>query len=154
MRTNITITIVAATILTEVGRLTNYAAIKQEKQEGDFERVATSGSDADMLQQFWKTACDTVVDKFKNYLFGLTATATQYQIIVTPTSRFNTELTDSMKENIQKFVILSVTSKWYAMTNKDDAAAYDAKATEELTEAMRKWYHKRRPIRTTPSQTT
>ena len=148
---SITITITSADILKEVGRLTHFAGIKSEKETGDFERISATDSDNDMLIQFWTSACETLTDKFKNNIKSVTSNSTQYVIVVTPSAAFDTSLQSSMIENMKKFVILHMASRWFMLSKKDDAEEYEKNADKQLAEAMKKWYHKVKPKRTRPN---
>ena len=148
---SISIIITASGVFTEVGRLTHFAGIKQEKKEGDFERISATESDKDMLLQFWNSACETLTGKFKNNIEAVTLNDTQYSITVKPSAAYDTNLTNSMKENMQKYIILHMASRWFMLTNKDDAEGYGRDAEDQLDEAMRKWYYKVKPKRTSPN---
>ncbi len=151
MSDTITITIQSSSVLEEIGRLTNYAGIKLEKDEGDFERIAASGNDGDMLKQFWQTACDTLTEAFKERMNSVTANGILYTVTLTPSKAFDNTLVASMTENMKSYVINYMTSRWFMLTNKEDAEAYGKEAEQQINEALRKWYYKVKPTRTRPT---
>ena len=52
-----------------------------------------------------------------------------------------------MEREAASYMVLSIVSKWYAFTNKDEAGDYAAGAASMLEGVRRKACHKRKPRR-------
>jgi len=144
--TDITITINKETVLNDVGRLTNYAGDRFVGDDGAFDRISTTGSEADMLGQFWQSACDGVTEAMKRFIKSLTTT-TNYVAVLEVSSSYDTNLTDSITTNIQNCITYHIVSQWYKLTNKSESESYAREAAAQLNEAMSKVFFKKKPTR-------
>ena len=143
---NVTITITKATVLDEVGRLTNYAGSKMEGDDSTFQRVSTTNSDAQMLGQFWQSACDGATEALKRFIQSLTTT-TNYVVVLDVSSSYDTSLTGSITTNLQNYMTLHIVSRWYRLANMKEADSYALQAAAQLDEAMSKIFYKKKPTR-------
>lgn len=144
--TDITITISKEAVLNDVGRLTNYSGDRFVGDEGAFDRISTTGSDADMLGQFWQSACDGVTEAMKRFIKSLTTT-TDYVVVLEVSSSYDTNLTGSITTNVQNCITNHIVSQWYKLTNKADSETYLREAVSQLNEAMSKLFFKKKPTR-------
>lgn len=142
----ITITITKATVLDDVGRLTHYEGNKSDGNGEAFERISTKETDADMLEQFWKAACESVTEAVKRFITSLTTT-TNYVATLEVSSSYDTTLTASIQTNLQNCVTFNIVSQWYKLTNKSEAEDYALQAAAQLNEAMSKIFYKKKPSR-------
>lgn len=145
--TDIVILILKDTVFAEVGRLTNYAGSKMDGDEGAFQRVSTTGSDKDMLGQFWQQACDGVTEALKRFIKAGNQLTDGYEVTLELSSSFDTSLSDSLQANLQSYITLYIVSRWYKLTNKGDAESYATEAAVQLDEAMSKVFYKKKPTR-------
>lgn len=60
---------------------------------------------------------------------------------------FDAVLRGPMEKEAASYMVLSIVSKWYAFTNKDEAGDYAAGAASMLEGVRRKACHKRKPRR-------
>lgn len=142
----ITITITKATVFDDVGRLTHYEGNKSEGSEEAFERISTKETDADILEQFWCAACDSITEATKRFITSLTTT-TNYVATLEVSSSYDTTLTASIQTNLQNCVVFNIVSQWYKLTNKSEASDYALQAVAQLNEAMSKIFYKKKPSR-------
>lgn len=152
------IDIVKSSVFSEVGRLTNYGGSKKDGDERAFERIATTGSDDNMLEQFWRAACDGVTEAMKRFIIeikteksktveGETVTTAGWYATLEVSKSYDETLTDSINTNVFNYIVLSIVSRWYKMTNGDEAADYAAEAVGQLDEALSKLFYKKKPTR-------
>lgn len=145
--TDVNISILKATVLDEVGRLTNYAGSKMDGDEGAYERVSTTGSDKDMLGQFWQSGCDGVTEALKRFIKTPSTATDRYAVTLELSGSYDTSLTASLQANLQSYLTLYIVSRWYKLTNKGDAESYATEAAVQLDEAMSKVFYKKKPTR-------
>ena len=145
--TQVNISITKATVLNEVGRLTNYAGSRMGGDESEYERISTTNSDQDMLSQFWQSACDSVTESLKRFIVTPNHSSTSYAVTLELSSSYDTSLTDSLTTNLQTFMTLHIVSRWYKLTNVKEAESYALEAAAQLDEAMSKVFYKKKPTR-------
>lgn len=143
----VTINITKETVLDSVGRLTNYTGSKKTDDSSAYDRIRTTDSDADMLMQFWEPACDGVTEALKRFITSLTVSNSAYNVTLDLSTSYDTALTSSITTNLTNCIALSIVSRWYRMTNKEDWDAYSKDALGQLDEAMSKIFYKKKPTR-------
>lgn len=164
----VTYTIDKGKVLTEVRRLTAYAA-QRKGEEGAFERMAATESDEGLLEQFWKSACAAATEQLKEYARMIDAgedesgdgiatyrtdgiaTYQAYEAVMEMPSLYDKKLNESIEGSLQGFFVNIIASKWFAWTDASGKAAETA-AAEALVcmqDVERKIYHRKRPGRFT-----
>lgn len=144
--TSITITINRGTVFNDVGRLTHYEGDRFINDENAFDRIPTTGSDEEMLGQFWQSACDGVTEAMKRFITSLTTTP-NFVATLEVSSSYDENLTSSINTNIQNCMTYHIVSQWYKLTNKEESNSYALEAAAQLNEAMSKIFYKKKPTR-------
>lgn len=136
-------------VFDEVGRMTNYAGAKKDEDKGAFVRIATTGSDEQMLEPFWQAACSAATEKFKPFLTSLGA-GEDYHPHLELSGSYDVNLTDSINESLKNFFVCLMVSKWYDITNPAEAEKYGVSAAEYMDDVVSKIYYKKKPTRVVP----
>lgn len=143
-------TINKADVFREVGRLTAYAGAKKQGDEGTYERVSTTDSDSDMLEQFWDAACSAATSnlmEFAEMIDKDPGKSADYEVVMDMSSLYDTNLNESIEDGLKNFFINLIVSKWFKMTNPDDEAKYAAEALGYMADVEAKIYHRKRAVR-------
>ena len=145
----VNINISKQSVFSDVGRLTHYTGDKKDGDANAFERISTTPTDESMLSQFWQEACEGVTEQLKPFVVAIDTT-NGYMVSLSLSSSYDTGLTDSVIENIRSCLTLYIVSRWYILSNREDSERYSLDAANQLSEAMRKIYYKKKPSRRTP----
>lgn len=145
----VNINISKQSVFSDVGRLTHYTGGKKDGDANAFERISTTSTDESMLSQFWQEACEGVTEQLKPFVVAIDTT-NGYMVSLSLSSSYDTGLTDSVIENIRSCLTLYIVSRWYILSNREDSERYSLDAANQLSEAMRKIYYKKKPSRRTP----
>ncbi len=146
--TNITLTVTKSKVYEEVAKITSYTGVKKVGDNGAYDRILTTDEDKDLLERFWSEAKNTVCNNLKKALSeDEESSSGEYAISLNLSSSFDTQLTDSMQSSLFSFFAISITAKWFAFTNKDEAANYAAEASVYMDDIMRKVFYKKKPVR-------
>lgn len=147
----VTYTIDKNTVLEEVKRLTSYGGSRKKGEEGSYERMSATDSDAAQLEQFWKAACSAATEKLMHYArdieSGVEGDNPCYKVVMEMPSLYDTNLNATIEDSLQNFFVNMIASKWYKITSPDDEAKYAADALGFMVDVERKIYHRKRPSR-------
>lgn len=146
--TEVTFNIDKESVYTEVAQTTSYTGAKME-ETGAYERIFTTDADRSMLERFWNESKSTVANSLKRALVREHENDGTYTIEVALSSAFNPALTESMQQSMFSFFVMNITAKWYAFTNKEEAAGYATAAAAHIEDILRKAFFKTRPTRPT-----
>lgn len=145
---DVTLTIGKEQVYEEVAQTTSYAGAKMADEHA-YDRIFTTDEDNSMLERFWNESKNTLVDVLKEYLLAESEEDGVYTIhLEMPDSYINT-LTDSVQRNIFSFFVMSIVSKWFVFTNKEDVATYLSQSTASLNNIRKAVYMRGRPERPT-----
>jgi hypothetical protein len=131
----------------EVMQTTTYAGSKMTSDADAYERIPTVDEDSSQLDRYWSEAKDGACEMFKHELAFESETDGVWELELSLSESFDEALRASMERELHTYFVLSVTAKWYALTNKPEAADSIAQAMNCLESIHRKALYKRRPVR-------
>ena len=143
------------TVLKEVGRSTAYfSSRKKEKEdEGAYEKMSTTDSDKDLLEQYWKAACSAATEQLVHFARSIEnnveGDTPYYEVVMEMASQYDTNLNKSVEDSLQNFFINLITSKWMNVVSTEDAQVFAADAIGYMKDVENKMYFRKRPERTT-----
>jgi hypothetical protein len=154
---DVTITISKSLVWHEVAKATNYTGAKMVTQEdsGAYDRISTIDEDREMMERFWVEACSLVTSQLKEWVktvedqpihHGVDVTS-DYEVTLSVADAWPTALLDSVQSSLLSFVVATILSKWYRLTNKGEVEAYSNEAAAHLVDAQIKLYQRVRPTR-------
>lgn len=156
---NITLTINKANVYDEVAKTTSYAGAKlMYDDESAYNRIFTTDEDRLLLERFWVETCNATTEQLKPFITSVSNQpishgvdlSRNYTVDLELSSAFDTNLTGSIETTLHSFFVLSITSKWYAFTNKPETESYINEAANTIESIMRKIYFRKKPQRITP----
>lgn len=131
----------------EVAQTTSYTGAKMDGDEGAYERIFTTDSDRSQLERFWNESRGALCQTLKNFLESETEVDGSYELTLSLSSSYDTALNETLQKDVMSFFVLSITAKWFVITNKQEATGYAASSAQMLESVLRKVYHKKRPRR-------
>lgn len=148
----VTYTVDKSKVLKEVGRLTAYVASRKKEDEGAAERIPTTDSDKEMLEQFWTAACSAATDELMHFSRRIDNDSDSsqpcYEVVMEMSSLYDTQLNESVEDSLRNFFVNLITSKWCNISSPDDAPKFTAEALGYMKDVERKIYNRKRPTRT------
>jgi len=147
----VTYTVDKEDVLKEVRRLTHY--VGSRKVGGDdstFERISTTESDHEMLDQFWNAACSAATDQLKHFAMSVNNDKDgneSYEVVMEMPSQYDTTLNESIEDSLTNFFINLIASKWCKIADQEDEAKYAADALGYMADVDKKMYYRKRPTR-------
>ncbi|WP_321331876.1 hypothetical protein [uncultured Bacteroides sp.] len=157
---NITISIKKAAVYDEVSKLTGYVGSKTVEDTGkSYDRVFTTDDDKLMLERFWREACNSSTDEFKQFISSVSIPsnvqtiddAEVYEVVMDMPSSFDALLTSSIEGALNSYFVNMITSKWFAISNSQQMEFYRNEALSNGNEVKRKIYFRKKPIRIIPN---
>lgn len=150
---DVTINIDKSKVYEEIAKTTTYTGQKMDG-EGVFDKVVSTEADqAEMFKRFWHEACMEAIDSLKVFIKPGSApviAGEAFEARLELSSAYDTALNGSVTDALFSFFVMSILSKWYALSNPDGVTAAMANAKESLLDAMRKLYYRKRPTRVKP----
>lgn len=147
--TSATIAADKSRIYEEVARTTSYTGAKMDGDEKAYDRIFTTDEDAEMLDRFWQECQSALLQRLKKMRPYVHDSEGTFELELTLPGSFDTNLTASMQQSLHSYLVMGITAKWYAFTNRDDAAAYATDAAAHLEDILRKAYYRKPPERPT-----
>lgn len=144
----------------DVEKITSYTGAKAQEAgvEGAYDRIRTTDSNSEVLERFWHDTCSEVTGRLSHYVrrdggyqppsHG-TDPSDCYEIGLSLPDNFNRPLDGSLEAALHGYFVDSLCARWFAMTDKEDAAVYAASAGEKMGDILRKLHSRVRPVRNT-----
>lgn len=157
---NISLTINKANVYDEVAKTTSYAGAKQMYTDSAaYRRIFTTDEDRLLLERFWVETCNAATEQLKPFITSVSSQpishgvdlSRNYTAELELSSAFDVALAESIETSLHSFFVLSIVSKWYTITNKDEASLAITEASEKMTEVMRYIYFRKKPVRVVPT---
>ena len=134
-------------IYEEVAKTTLYTGAKMDDDEKAYDRIFTTDEDKIILNRFWEESKNTVCDFLKRILSSENEESNILTINLELSASFDTSLKSSMQSSLISFFVMNITSKWFNLTNKQEAAGCAAEAATYLEDVKRKALYKKKPTR-------
>ncbi|EGN00249.1 hypothetical protein HMPREF1017_00775 [Bacteroides ovatus 3_8_47FAA] len=157
---DIVLNIKKANVYDEVAKLTGYVGAKTIEDTGKaYDRVFTTDDDRLMLERFWREAVGAITDEIKRFITNVSTQANAQTVDISEVwtanlempSNFDDNLIDSINDSLFSYAVNSIVSKWFAITNKEEANMYSGMAVNCGNEAKSKLYYRKKPKRVVPS---
>ena len=141
----------------EVAKATSYTGAKM--MGGDdpnaYDRISTTDEDREMLERYWVEACSLMTHHLKEHVKTVAAQEihhgvdmeSDYAVTLRVADAYPSALNDAVLGNLTSFVIATVLSKWYRLTNKGETDVYATEASAYLLSAVDLLYSRTRPVR-------
>ena len=158
MNMDVVLNIKKAYVYDEVAKLTGYVGAKTIEDTGKaYDRVFTTDDDRLMLERFWREAVGAITDEIKRFITNVSTQANAQTVDISEVwtanlempSNFDNNLIDSINDSLFSYAVNSIVSKWFAITNKEEADMYSGMAVNCGNEA--KLYYRKKPKRVVPS---
>lgn len=157
---DIVLNIKKANVYDEVAKLTGYVGAKTIEDTGKaYDRVFTTDDDRLMLERFWREAIGAITDEIKRFMTNVSTQANSQTVDISEVwtanlempSNFDNNLIDSINDSLFSYAVNSIVSKWFSITNKEEADMYSGMAVNCGNEAKSKLYYRKKPKRVVPS---
>lgn len=125
-------------VFEEVEKATAFRGAKLTggEDDGAYDRLMASGEELETLGRFWEESCVAADDRLKEMRTG-GSHMPDYEVKLDVADRFDAGLTADAESSLKSFMILSVTSKWYSLSDQEEAGAYAEAAGNKLKETLR-----------------
>lgn len=152
----ITITIDKSLVWHEVAKATSYTGAKMMADDpGAYVRIMVSDEEREMLERYWVEACSLVTSQLREWVASVDVQpihhgvdiTTDYEATLSVADAWPSALHDSVQSSLLSFVVATILSKWYRLTNKGETEAYATEAAAHLTDVEMKLYQRKRPTR-------
>lgn len=160
MNMDVVLNIKKAYVYDEVAKLTGYVGAKTIEDTGKaYDRVFTTDDDRLMLERFWREAVGAITDEIKRFITNVSTQDNAQTVDISEVwtanlempSNFDNNLIDSINDSLFSYAVNSIVSKWFAITNKEEADMYSGMAVNCGNEAKSKLYYRKKPKRVVPS---
>ena len=157
---DVVLNIKKAYVYDEVAKLTGYVGAKTIEDTGKaYDRVFTTDDDRLMLERFWREAVGAITDEIKRFITNVSTQANAQTVDISEVwtanlempSNFDNNLIDSINDSLFSYAVNSIVSKWFAITNKEEADMYSGMAVNCGNEAKSKLFYRKKPKRVVPS---
>jgi len=158
---DISLNIKKASVYDEVAKLTGYVGVKtiEDNIGKAYDRVFTTDDDKQMLERFWREACNSSTDEFKQFISTVTSPSNSqviddaeiYTVTMKMPGSFDNNLTPSIESSLYSYFINTITSKWFAISNKAETEYYKTESSLNGDEVRRKIFFRKKPVRVIPT---
>lgn len=142
----VTLTINKESVFDEVAMTAEYTGAKMA-DETAYERISLTDENREILNRFWSESKTLICGHLKRMFISEEDTEDSYTLSLELSESFGSQLTTNLLSSLHHFFVANIISKWYALTNKEEAAGYATAAASYIEEIMRKAYSKEKPSR-------
>lgn len=144
----VTLTINKKSVFDEVAMTAEYTGAKMA-DETAYERISLTDENREILNRFWSESKTLICGHLKRMFISEEDPEDKdiYTLSLELSESFGSQLTTNLKSSLHHFFVANIISKWYALTNKEEAAGYATAAASYIEEIMRKAYSKEKPSR-------
>lgn len=142
----VTLTINKESVFNEVAMTAEYTGAKMA-DETAYERISLTDENREILNRFWNESKTLICGHLKRMFISEEDTKDSYTLSLELSESFGSQLTKNLESSLHHFFVANIISKWYALTNKEEAAGYATAAASYIEEIMRKAYSKEKPSR-------
>jgi hypothetical protein len=142
----VTLRINKESVFDEVAMTAEYTGAKMA-DETAYERISLTDENREILNQFWSESKTLICSHLKRMFISEEDTKDSYTLSLELSESFGSQLTKNLESSLHYFFVANIISKWYALTNKEEAAGYATAAASYIEDIMRKAYSKEKPSR-------
>lgn len=144
-----TITIDKGAVLVAVAMAAEYAGAKKDDATA-YERMALTDENTEVLEGYWQESKDGLCTLLREVVEKESEDDTgRLTLTLRLPEGFDDALLQRMEHAAQSFVAAGMTSKWYAVTSKEDSAEKAAEAAAHAEVVKQVLYKRKRPERPT-----
>lgn len=158
-----------SSVLDEVYKQTAYIG-KNKSLDGKiaYYSMAATGDNATMLERFWKEATAFTTGNLKQHIADISITTRAdetgreinpipaladptevLKITLTMPKTYSGNQTKSINSSLYSYFVNYITSRWMAITSKEEAVYYEKYANISMEDVVNKLFNKQAPIRPT-----
>lgn len=146
-------------VYAEVKKTTAYTGAKMtEDTETAYNRISTTDADKEMLDRYWKEACDKATDTLKQFVVNVSSTGWSdnnvsyvgLHLELSLPNNFDSSLESSIINSLTSYMVNSIAGKWFLLTNKKESEKYGTLADNAMEDVKGKIYYRKKPTRTAP----
>ena len=103
---DITLSIKKIDVYDEVAKTTSYVGLKKiDADDKLYDRVFTTDADRDLLERFWREACNAVTDEFKQFIISQPGQTDNgiFTVDMSMPSSFDMNLVSSVEQSLLSF---------------------------------------------------
>lgn len=142
----VTLRINKESVFDEVAMTAEYTGAKMA-DETAYERIYLTDENREILNRFWNESKTLICGHLKRMFISEEDTEDIYNLSLELSESFGSQLTKNLESSLHHFFVANIISKWYALTNKEEAAGYATAAASYIEDIMRKAYSKEKPSR-------
>lgn len=142
----VTLTVKKDEVYNEVAKTAEYTGAKMA-DETAYETISITDEAEEMLERFWDEAKSAVCSSLRKMFVSESETDGTYTLTIDPSDAYDTNLTGSVQRSLFSFFVTSIVARWYAITNKEEAAGCAAEAVAHIENILRALYKRSRPTR-------
>lgn len=154
---DITLTVSKSKVWHEVAKATSYTGAKMVSAEDPeaYDRIFTTDQDREMMERYWVEACSLATSQLREWVKAVddqpihhgADVSSDYEVTLSVADAWPTALQDSVQASLLSFILATILSKWYRLTNKGETEAYGSEAAAHLLDVERKIFQRKRPAR-------
>lgn len=146
---NFDIIVLKADIMKEVEKTTTYTGNKTEvaNQAVFHDRVATTSTDSDLLQRYWRDACAHLVDSLRAFIVNAQFGQETLRLTLEVSGSYDEALTPAVENGIFSHIAAAITARWFAITFPDRAEEWRLNALALFDCVLANLYYRKKPKR-------
>ncbi len=141
--------VIKSRVYDEISKTTSYTGKKKAEDANAYSRIFTTEADQELLERFWDESKNIICNKLKKLLLQEEENTGTYSLRLGVSNSFDEELTESIERSMFSYFVMSITSKWYGFTNKEESNEYMKESSVYIEDIMRKVLYKKKPTRPT-----
>lgn len=149
----VNLSVAKSAVMNEVAKQTSYIGAKITTADGSnaYDQVFTTNDDYAMLERYWREAATATTGNLRKFIKSVSATPPPssvdtnevFEVVLNMPSRYDNNQTGAIQAALFSYFVNFITSKWLAVSHKEDAEYYDKYATESMKEILLKIYYKK-----------
>ena len=155
----VTLTVDKKKVYDEVAKTSAYTGSKMVDDANAYQRIFTTDEDRLLLERFWVEACAGATERMKQLVVSVSSQpeshgvdlTRDYEVSLELSGMYDENMTDSVETSLFSYFVYLITAKWFKLSNKPEAESYGLEAAGMLDDVMRKLFHRKKPIRVTPT---
>lgn len=144
----LSISIVKATVISEISLVTTYQAGRNKNVPEDFSRVNVSDADVSILDKYWNECIAEIDKELKMFITDNTTDDDEYAMSLTMPSNYDSAMDSSINTSLKTYVVNAILSKWFAITDPTSSERYATIAAGAMQSAKNKLWFRKKPTRT------
>lgn len=155
---DITLQIAKSAVMNAVAKQTSYIGLKQTMADGTnaYDKIFATNDDYEMLEEYWREAVNSTTGNLKRYIKTVSEVPPPhlvdkeevFTIQLTMPARYDNTQTGTIQGSLFAYFTDILTSRWLAITHKEETEYYELKANASMQNILQKINYKKPPTRT------